>query len=107
MKNDTKKLPKYSDIIFKTFEDAKKARKILINILNYAKNKDFKQHFISVSDMIYNLDDSGIDYKVIKATPNPYNKDNERYAWFKKPGIYEFKNDHPEEGYIFEDPELI
>ena len=110
MKKTDKILPKYSDFVFTSFEDAKKARNLLMECLKNAKLIAPKlKHFISIADMYGNLYGNDISYRTIKESSKTIENepDNSRYGWFKKPGIYEFKNGCPEEGYIFEDPELI
>lgn len=103
-----KKLPKYDDVIFFKFEDAKRARDIMMDALKGAKedHPEIKKHFISVMDLKNNLYSTRLDYKIVEG----YDKgdqvveDNWKYGWTKRPGIYEVENGNPQAGYIFEEP---
>ena len=101
-----KRLPKYDDVIFKDFEQAKNARNIIMDILNYAKKNHPGYHFISVRDLLNNLHTSDVKYRVIEGFEpgDQVVEDNKFYGWTKRPGIYEVENGNPSAGYIFEEP---
>lgn len=105
-----KKLPKYDDIIFFKFEDAKLARDMMMGTLKDAKKKDPEsKHFMSVRDLKDNLYSTKLDYKIVEGFEpgDQVVEDNRKYGWYKRPGIYEVENGNPEAGYIFEEPVLL
>ena len=102
-----KKLPKYDDVIFFKFEDAKRARDIMMKSLKYAKeNHPEIKHFTSVKDLESILYNSRLHYKIVDGYEpgDQVVEDNWKYGWTKRPGIYEVENGNPSAGYIFEEP---
>ena len=105
-----KKLPKYDDIIFFKFEDAKRVRSVIMDILSHAKEKDPEnKHFVSVSDLKNNLSQTRLDQMIVDGSKpgDQVVEDNRKYGWTKRPGIYEVENGNPSAGYIFEEPVLL
>ena len=105
-----KKLPKYDDVIFFKFEDAKRARDIIMGILKEINKKDpGNKHFVSVKDLKCNLSQTNLDYMIAVGFEkgDQVVEDNRKYGWTKRPGIYEVENGNPSAGYVFEEPVLL
>ena len=100
----------YNEIIFTTFEDAKKARTMINNIykdikLNFAIHGIDDPHpkvYIVIDEIIDHLINSDISWKLIKH--KNANDTKHCYILGRHIGIYEYVNDEPSKGFIFEEP---
>lgn len=92
----------HNEIIFRDFESAKKARKMVYEMLKEVSNKEYR--FVSIGDLVMLLfGDPTIDWKKIQLTKKKYA--DEQFAWKKKGNlaIYEYECSG-QIWYVFEDP---
>lgn len=100
----------YSEIIFTTFEDAKKARKMLSNVYKDVKlgfathniEEPYPKVYIVIDEILDYLYNSDISWKLIKHKGSDDTKHG--YILGRHIGIYEYVNDEPSKGFIFEEP---
>lgn len=103
----------YNEIIFTTFEDAKKARKMLSNIYKDVKlgfathniEEPYPKVYIVIDEILDYLYNSDISCKLIKHKGSDDTKHG--YILGRHIGIYEYVNDEPSKGFIFEEPIAI
>ena len=103
----------YSEIIFTTFDDAVKARKMINNFYKKVKlgfasfnvEEPYPKVYIVIDEMLDHLYNSDISWKLVKHK----SADNVRYGYIlgRHIGIYEYVNDEPSKGFVFEEPIVI